>query len=79
MHIKCPHGRMNLLVQVLEGICDAPDLCRFKKCDFYDTSKEATLKFLTALAHEQTLEGLWKKQLSESSQDCHLAKQHLVV
>jgi hypothetical protein len=57
MQMKCPHGRMNLLVEVLEGICDAPDLCRFKQCEYYDISKEATRKFLKALAHEQTIEG----------------------
>jgi len=60
MQMNCPHGLMKLPVEVYENICDAPDLCHYEACEYYDTSKEANRRFLKALAYEQTIEGQWK-------------------
>ena len=48
-------------VQILDGMCDSCDLCGIKSCRFYDTSHEATVRFLRAQAHEDTLEGMLEK------------------
>jgi predicted NACHT family NTPase len=63
MKTDCPYGRMKMLVTIIDGICDAPDLCRHEKCEYFDTSKEATRLFQKALAYDQTLEGQLKKLL----------------
>jgi hypothetical protein len=39
-----------------DGICDSCDLCGIESCEFYDTSPEATRRFLRALNFEQTAE-----------------------
>ena len=45
-------------VSILDGICDSCDLCGITTCRFYDTSREATLRYQFAQAREHTLEGL---------------------
>jgi hypothetical protein len=48
-------------VQIYDGICDSADLCGIKSCRFYDTSREATRRFMRAQAEEHTLEHLCKR------------------
>lgn len=76
MYLKCPEGwestRTETIkgvtitvhhtkVQIYDGICDSADLCGRKHCRFYDTSREATRRFLRAQAEEHTLEHLLKR------------------
>jgi len=45
-------------VNICDGICDSADLCGIESCEFYDTSPEATKRFLVAHAREHTREHL---------------------
>lgn len=73
MKIECPNGWTSVetlslpaatftvhrnQVTLHAGICDSCDLCGITQCRFYDTSREATRLFLSAQAHEHTLEFL---------------------
>jgi hypothetical protein len=74
MKIVCPYGWKtvtklagNLIwedhtVDVLDGICDSPDLCGIASCEFYDDSPRATRAFCQTLNHAHTLEGLIEDQ-----------------
>ena len=67
MKFQCPNGWKsvakvgnltweNSTVNICDGVCDSCDLCGIESCEFYDTSPEATRRFLKALYHEQTAE-----------------------
>ncbi len=70
MKFECPYGWKHVgklgdnitfesaTVNICDGICDSCDLCGIKRCEFYDTSREATRRFLRAQAQEHTLEHL---------------------
>jgi hypothetical protein len=64
---ECPYGWNSVTncnnvtlesatVNICAGVCDSCDLCGIESCEFYDTSHEATRRFLKALYHEQTSE-----------------------
>lgn len=76
MYVKCPEGWSavrevklkhttvrvhHTKVQIYAGVCDSADLCGIKRCRFYDTSREATRRFMRAQAEEHTLEHLRKR------------------
>lgn len=76
MKINCPHGWKSVVklgnitwedatVEILEGICDSPDRCGIKICEYFDTSPEATRIFCQAQAHKYTLDGLLEKNNPE--------------
>jgi hypothetical protein len=48
-------------VSICDWICDSADLCGITTCEYYDTSPEATQRFIKALNREHTLEGLFEK------------------
>jgi hypothetical protein len=67
MKFECPYGWKSVTkcgnitfesatVNICDGICDSCDLCGIDHCEFYDTSPEATNRFLLALNEEQTAE-----------------------
>ena len=73
MYIDCPQGWKSTTkkelkyatitvhrskVQIYNGICDSCDLCQIKTCRFYDTSPEATRRFMRGQGYEHTLEAL---------------------
>ncbi|MCP9496887.1 MAG: hypothetical protein MSG64_20915 [Pyrinomonadaceae bacterium MAG19_C2-C3] len=70
MKFECPYGWKyegkigdhltfeSATVHICDGICDSCDLCGIERCEFYDTSREATRRFLRAQAQEHTLEHL---------------------
>jgi hypothetical protein len=69
MTFDCPYGWKSVskfgnvtfesaTVNICDGICDSCDLCGIEHCEFYDTSPEATRRFLRANAQEHTLEHL---------------------
>jgi hypothetical protein len=71
MKFECPYGWQavaqighvrleSATVNLCDGICDSCDLCGIERCEFYDTSPEATRRFLRAQAHEHTLEHLFQ-------------------
>lgn len=71
MNVECPKGWENIIrignitiedsiVTICDFICDSADLCGIASCEFYDTSREATRRFIKALNHEQTLAG-WRE------------------
>jgi hypothetical protein len=43
-------------VNICDGICDSCDRYGIESCEFYDTSPEATKRFLLALNYEQSAE-----------------------
>jgi hypothetical protein len=67
MTFECPYGWKSVTkcgnvtfesatVNICDGICDSCDLCGIETCEFYDTSPEATRRFIRALNYEQTAE-----------------------
>jgi hypothetical protein len=69
MKFECPYGWQSVIkcgnvsfesatVNVCDGVCDSADRCGIESCEFYDTSTEATKRFLRANAREDTLEHL---------------------
>ena len=69
MKFDCPYGWKSVTkcgnvtfesatVNICDGICDSADLCGIESCEFYDTSPEASKRFLRANAHEHTAEHL---------------------
>jgi len=74
MEVNCPNGWKSVgrlknisiesrLVKICADICDSADLCGNRECEYYDTSREATRRFMEAQRHERTLEG--KMELPE--------------
>lgn len=76
MNIQCPEGWQRLgtltqgavpitaqqtTVQIYAGICDSCDLCGITHCRFYDTSREATRRFMHAQCEEHTLDHLLRR------------------
>lgn len=72
MEYNCPHGwkRVTKLgsitledsrVQIHDNICDSADLCGLSHCEYYDITREGTRRYMKALAHSHTLEGLKEK------------------
>jgi len=51
------------MVQILDGICDIPDICRNKHCAYYDTTKEATEHYIDIKA--ELREEPWDEKLKE--------------
>ena len=68
MHIDCPHpekSRIHLPVNVVDGICDIVDLCKFNKtCCYYDDTVEGTKRFHRALRHYHTLAGMIETKIN---------------
>jgi hypothetical protein len=69
MKFECPYGWESVTkvgnvtfesatVNICAGVCDSCDLCSIESCEFYDTSPEATKRFLLANAGEHTAEHL---------------------
>lgn len=69
MKFECPYGWKSVTkcdnvtlesatVNICGGICDSCDLCGTETCEFYDTSAEATKRFLLASAREHSAEYL---------------------
>jgi hypothetical protein len=69
MKFDCPYGWKSVTncgnvtldsatVNIWDGVCDSCDLCGIKSCEFYDTSPEATKRFLLANAREHSREHL---------------------
>jgi hypothetical protein len=67
MKVECPYGWKSVTksgnvtfesatVNICDGTCDSCDLCGIESCEFYDTSPEATKRFIRALNYEQTTE-----------------------
>ena len=67
MKFDCPYGWKSVTklgnvtfesatVNICDGICDSCDLCGVESCEFYDTSPEATKRFLRASAREHSHE-----------------------
>jgi len=67
MKFECPYGWKSVTksgnvtlesatVNICDGICDTADHCGIQSCEFYDTSPEATCRFIRALNKEQTAE-----------------------
>ena len=55
--IKCGNVSFeSATVNICDGICDSCDRCGIESCEFYDTSEEATRRFIRALNYEQTAE-----------------------
>ena len=61
MTIDCPHGWHHAAqlgsvtiedrrVNVYGGLCDSPDLCGIRTCEFFDDSRDATRRYSLALA-----------------------------
>lgn len=75
MEIPCPEGWqrdgsldlgsvtviMKTTVQLYAGVCDSCDLCGIAHCRFYDTSPEATRRFMHAMGEERSLEHLRRR------------------
>jgi len=88
MHVNCPNGwksvgRLNNIsiesrvVNICAGICDSPDLCGKRECEYYDTSREANRRFIQANGHEHTLEGLQeRKEKKRAFEEKHGLKSH---
>lgn len=73
MRCNCPQGWKSVSklknitledssVEIHDGICDSADLCGITRCDYYDVTREGTRRYMKALAHSQTLEGLLEEQ-----------------
>ena len=62
MRVKCPHGRAKLAVEIYDGLCDIPDICKYAQCEFFDDSREATRRFHKALRYYSTLGGLLERE-----------------
>lgn len=86
MRIKCPHGWQGITqagnpklgritvhhtsVEIYDGICNSPDLCKISTCQYYDTSREATRRFNSAVAYYTwTEEGILETRRDPT---CHL-------
>ena len=72
MKFECPYGWKSVTkcdnvtfesttVNICDGICDSCDLCGIERCEFYDTSAEATSRFIRGLNFEQTAEFYFAK------------------
>jgi len=78
MRVECPKGYKGTVrvggialtlteVNVCGGVCDAADLCKIDKCEFYDVTREGTRRFMQAAAEEETLEGFEMKLVHEAA------------
>ena len=76
MHVPCPHGHLfsmglstsplqTKMIHIFEDICDCPDFCKNKSCEYYDTSREATERYLKAAGEADTIDGLLKDEENE--------------
>jgi hypothetical protein len=72
MKVDCPKGWKQVMkigniiiedstVTICDFVCDSADLCGITSCEFYDTSREATRRYIRALNREHTLEGLMER------------------
>ena len=72
MKVNCPHGWKSVgrlknisiedrRVNICDNICDSPDLCGNRECEYYDTSREANRRFIQANGHEHTLERMFQR------------------
>ena len=61
MTIDCPHSWRHVAkfgsvtiedrrINVYGGLCDSPDLCGIRTCEFFDDSREGTRRYNLALA-----------------------------
>lgn len=73
MWVNCPHGWKSVgrsknitiedrRVNICADVCDSADLCGNTKCEYHDTSREATRRFMKAQRHEHTLEGFHEEE-----------------
>ena len=88
MRVNCPHGWKSVdqlkniaiedrRVNICAGICGSADLCGNTKCEYHDTSREATRRFMVANGHERTLEGLQEeKEQKRAFEEKHGLKNH---
>lgn len=72
MRVDCPYGWKSVgrlknisfessVVNICADICDSADLCGKIECEYYDTEREATRRFMRAQRQEHTLEGILEK------------------
>lgn len=88
MRVNCPkgwksEGRLknisieSRVVNICDGICDSADLCGKMECEYFDTSREATRRFMQAQRHERTLEGkMGLPEKKRAFQEKHGTKSH---
>ena len=73
MECNCPHGWKRVLklknatissstVEIHDNICNSADLCGIKRCEYYNTTREGTRRFMKAVAHSHTLEGVLEER-----------------
>jgi len=54
------------MVRNLNGICNSPDLCGKEDCKYYDTSQEATKKYVNIVLGNVLREDLPKNEVPEN-------------
>lgn len=74
MKIDCPHGYVAVMklsenvtfedrsVTILGGMCESADRCGISTCKFYDLSPAGHARYIAALRHTHTLEGLLEEK-----------------
>jgi hypothetical protein len=88
MQVNCPHGWKSVgrlknisiesrLVNICADICDSADLCGNRECEYYDTGREATRRFIQAANNEETIEGMMEaKEKKQAFKEKYGIKSH---
>ena len=80
MKIECPHGYHTSVdwdgyvmysnkVTIYNGVCDSPDLCGIKDCQYANTNQGGTWYFLKGMLHTETLQGHLKEKERQRQYD----------